>query len=146
MFKDVYYELAKSQSLNERIIIKSNHMENQNQSHKDEQGSSARNQEQNTTKTNPDMPTSAGGNREFESPNQDDLNNETLYRKNEISEDAESRVLNEEENNMEPQIDEEGEFKPKTGWMREEGLSGEERNTAEEEDLNGRRSGDASAL
>lgn len=144
MFKDVYYELAKSQSLNERIIIKSNHMENQNQSYKDEQGSSARNQEQNTAKTN--MPTSAGGNREFESPNQDDLNNETLYRKNEISEDAESRVLNEEENNMEPQIDEEGEFKPKTGWMREEGLSGEERNTAEEEDLNGRRSGDASAI
>lgn len=119
-------------------------MENQNQSYKDEQGSSARNQEQNTAKTN--MPTSAGGNREFESPNQDDLNNETLYRKNEISEDAESRVLNEEENNMEPQIDEEGEFKPKTGWMREEGLSGEERNTAEEEDLNGRRSGDASAI
>lgn len=121
-------------------------MENQNQPHNKEQGSLPENQKQEIAQTDSDMPTSAGGNKEFESPNQDDLNNETLYRKNEISEDAESRVLNEEENNMEPQIDDEGEFKPKTGWTREEGLSSDERRTAEEEDLNGKRSDDASIL
>ena len=121
-------------------------MENQHQLQSEEQGSSPNNKAQNTPNTDADMPTSAGGNREFESPNQDDLNNETLYRKNEISEDAESRVLNEEENNMTPQIDEAGEFKKQTGWVRKEGLSEEERNAAEEEDLNGRHSGEASAL
>lgn len=121
-------------------------MENQKQPLGAEQGSSSTNQEPNKIQNHPDMPTSAGGNKEYESPNQDDLHNETDYPKNNISDDAESRVLNEEENNMEPQIDEEGEFKSKNGWLREEGLSSEERSAAEEEDLNGRRSGDASIL
>ncbi len=121
-------------------------MENQNQPHREEQGSTPKNQEQSKIQTNPDMPTSAGGNREFEAPNQDNLENETLYVKNEITEDAESRIVNEEETNMESQIDEEGEFKKQTGWTRAEGLSTEERKAAEEEHLKGKHSDDASIL
>jgi len=117
-------------------------MENKNQSSREEQGSSLEHKQS----TNADMPTSAGGNREYEAPNQDDLNNETQQLPSETSEDAESRVVNEEENNMASQIDEEGEFKSKAGWKREEGLSDAERSAAEEEDLNGRHSDDASVL
>lgn len=121
-------------------------MENQKQPNGEEQGSSPKDQERNKAHTNQDMPTSAGGNREYEAPNEDNLYHETQYPKNEISEDAESRVLNEEESNMQPQIDQEGEFKEQTGWTRKQGLSAEERREAEEEALKGRRSDDASIL
>lgn len=121
-------------------------MENQNQYDSVEQDSASKHSGQVKRRSDRDMPTSARGNKDGEGLNQEELKSEAQLPKNDISEDAESRVLNEEENNMEPQIGQDGEFKRQAGWTRKEGLSEEERRTSEEEDLNGRHSDDASAL
>lgn len=110
-------------------------MEYPNQENKEEQGSTPLSQQQ----TSEDMPTSAGGSRDHQ-------DGDTEHSPNVVSDDAPSRLRDENEEEAKPQIDEEGEFKPKTGWTREEGLNDEERRNAEEEDLNGRHSGDSSIL
>ena len=110
-------------------------MEYQNQENGEEQGSTPQS-EQNKPQSNDDMPTSAGGSKEHQN----------VEKENVVTEDASSRVRDENEEEAKPQIDQEGEFKNKTGWTREEGLSDEERGAAEEEDLNGRHSGDGSVL
>lgn len=113
-------------------------MEYQNQESEDEQGSNPQS-EQNKTQSNQDMPTSAGGSKDHQDGEQENVDNV-------VTEDASSRVRDENQEEAQPQIDSEGEFKNKTGWTREEGLSDEERKNAEEEDLNGLHSGDSSVL
>jgi len=80
------------------------------------------------------------------SEGRDGRKQEVVNNANVISEDAPSRLRDESQEETQPQIDEEGGFKNKAGWTREEGLSDEERGNAEEEDLNGRHSGDNSIL
>ncbi len=94
------------------------------------------------------MPASAVGNITNENRNveQQEMRNDVQNTQNVIREDAQSRVRDRDEEEKEPQIDNEGEFNNQTGWTREEGLSDEERREAEEEDLDGRHSGDGSVL
>lgn len=97
-------------------------MNNQDQQHKKTDGSSSEN-----------------GNLENEK-------NEQQHLQNIIDDDASSRLRDEDKEALEPQINSEGEFTNRTGWVREEGLSDQERREAEEEGLDGLRSGDSSAL
>ncbi len=72
--------------------------------------------------------------------------NDAKGSQNGVDEDAPSRLRDEDKEATEPQINSEGEFTSRTGWVREEGLSDKERREAEEEGLDGLRSGDSSAL
>jgi Ca-activated chloride channel family protein len=136
--------------------------QNQNEQERNEQGTFQQRENQSQQQGNDQMPTSAGGNPDYENQNnnqsqegqqnqqgqqpQDRQQNWEQSSENGISEDAQSRMQDDFQNDSQPQIDEEGEFNNRTGWMREEGLSDDERRNAEEEDLDGRRSGDSSVL
>ncbi|RZK37497.1 MAG: hypothetical protein EOO90_25060 [Pedobacter sp.] len=101
-------------------------MENQNKGNKEE----ASPQDKSFKSANENIPTSAGGQKDHDYEGGDE---ETGQVKSEIDEDAESRVKDSELEEKQPQINNEGEFNKDTGWMREEGLSDEERKAAEEE-------------
>lgn len=143
--------------------------QNQNEQERNEQGTFQQKENQGQQQQgNDQMPTSAGGNSAFENQNrqqegdgqqgqqsqqgqqnqqpQDSQQNWEQRNDNVVSEDAQSRMQDDTQNESQPQIDEEGEFTNQTGWTREEGLSDDERRNAEEEDLDGRRSDDSSVL
>lgn len=111
-------------------------------------GSRLQPEQQSTARPHQDIPTSAGGHTDHENEDQDkqkDADSETPTT-SDLDEDAPSRLEDEEEQEKQPQINPEGEFREGTGWTRTEGLSAEERSAAEEEDLNGRHSGDGSII
>jgi len=121
--------------------------QNQNEQNREGQGSFQQGQEQRESQSNQGIPTSVGGNRAYEnSGQQQNTNTESHVQRPEsgMRDDADSRVR--DIDNEGEEIDDEGEFNNNSNWTREEGLSDEERRESEEEDLNGRHSGDSSVL
>jgi hypothetical protein len=135
--------------------------QNQNQQNRDEQGSAQQNQNKQSEQSQRDWPTSAGGNTSYDDENEndtnmrsdmgnmqdDDMQSDAQRPESRMREDATSRLRDDDEDEMDTQIDSEGEFEdPDASWTREEGLSDEERRQSEEEDFGGRSSRDGSIL
>lgn len=124
-------------------------MDNQNEQNREGQGSFQQDQEQRGAQSNQGMPTSAGGNSDYENSGQQQNNStESDVQRPEsgMRDDADSRMRDTDIENEGEEINDEGEFNNNSNWTREEGLSDEERRESEEEDLDGRHSGDSSVL
>lgn len=131
-------------------------MDYQNQQNREEQGSSQ--QEQNNIQnSDTNMPTSAGGNAEYnENKERRNQQGNPQQQWNEERAATGERLRDAEADDKEPQIGSEGEFNPhiddeeefnnQNEWPRGEDLSDEERRETEDEDLGGRRSDDRSVL